>query len=66
MSTQVAEPVNLVSDSAWECLRGAYDLQVHVAPDVVTRRIDDIDLAHEFLGRGLSGFVLKFSLFSDG
>src|SRR5438034_10808918 len=47
------------SDQAWEAIAGAYDLQVHVAPDVIGRRIDDIDLAHEFLARGLRGFVLK-------
>jgi len=45
--------------AAWEALQGAYDLQVHVAPDVIERRIDDLDLAREFLGRGLRGFVLK-------
>ena len=38
-----------VSDSAWRCLQGAYDLQVHVAPDVIERRVDDLDLAKEFL-----------------
>jgi hypothetical protein len=34
-------------------------LQVHVAPDVIERRIDDLDLAKEFLAHGLRGFVLK-------
>ncbi len=48
-----------VTDSAWKALEGAHDLQVHVAPDVIERRIDDIDLAHEFLAHGLRGFVLK-------
>src|SRR5580700_10997392 len=48
-----------VSDAAWKAIEGGYDLQVHVAPDVIERRIDDIDLAHEFLKRGLKGFVLK-------
>jgi hypothetical protein len=48
-----------VSDAAWEALQGAYDLQVHVAPDVIERRIDDLDLAREFLAHGLRGFVLK-------
>ena len=48
-----------ISEQAWEALRGAYDLQVHVAPDVIGRRIDDLDLAKEFLSRGLRGFVLK-------
>jgi hypothetical protein len=48
-----------ISDDAWEAIRGAYDLQVHVAPDVIERRTDDIDLAKDFLARGLRGFILK-------
>src|SRR5262249_43296349 len=48
-----------VSDMAWDAIQGAYDLQVHVAPDVIERRTDDIDLANDFLARGLRGFVLK-------
>src|SRR5579871_4664697 len=48
-----------VSATAWEAIRGAYDLQVHVAPDIIARRIDDLGLAKEFLARGLKGFVLK-------
>jgi uncharacterized protein DUF6282 len=60
MSIQAgAEPGVKVTDQAWEALRGAYDLQVHVSPDVIGRRIDDLDLAREFLSRGLRGFVLK-------
>jgi len=52
-----------VSDAAWQALEGGYDLQVHVAPDVIERRIDDLDLAKEFLARGLRGFVLKSHYF---
>jgi hypothetical protein len=52
-----------VSDAAWQALEGGYDLQVHVAPDVIERRIDDLDLAKEFLDRGLRGFVLKSHYF---
>jgi Family of unknown function (DUF6282) len=48
-----------VTDQAWEAIQGAYDLQVHVAPDVISRRTDDVDLARDFLARGLRGFVLK-------
>jgi Family of unknown function (DUF6282) len=65
MSTQIAggmnEPESLAActDAAWETIEGAYDLQVHVAPDVIERRTDDIDLARDFLARGLRGFVLK-------
>ncbi len=51
------------SDQAWEALRDGYDLQVHVAPDVIARRIDDLDLAKEFLAHGLRGFVLKSHYF---
>jgi len=51
------------TDLAWEAIRGAYDLQVHVAPDVIERRIDDIGLAEEFLASGLKGFVLKSHYF---
>jgi hypothetical protein len=51
------------SGEAWEALQGAYDLQVHVAPDVIARRIDDLDLAKEFLAMGLRGFVLKSHYF---
>jgi hypothetical protein len=52
-----------VSDAAWEALKGAFDLQVHVAPDVIERRIDDLDLSKEFLAHGMRGFVLKSHYF---
>src|SRR5436189_41874 len=48
-----------ISDRAWKALEGAYDLQVHVGPDVIARRIDDIDCAKEFLAHRMKGFVLK-------
>src|SRR6516162_10568117 len=47
------------SPAAWRSIEGAYDLQVHVAPDITARRIDDLGLAKEFLAHGLKGFVLK-------
>ena len=55
----MSESQVVVTDQAWAALQGAYDLHVHVAPDIIERRIDDIDLAHEFLGHGLRGFILK-------
>jgi hypothetical protein len=55
-----------ISDQAWRALEGAYDLQVHVGPDVIARRIDDIDCAKEFLARGLKGFVLKSHYIQTG
>ena len=47
------------SDRARELVRGAFDMHVHVAPDVVARRIDDVALARRFEELGLAGFVLK-------
>jgi len=58
MSTTTDMTVS-ISDHAWEAVRGGYDLQVHVAPDVIERRTDDVDLARDFLAHGLRGFVLK-------
>jgi uncharacterized protein DUF6282 len=55
-----------VSDAAWKALEGAYDLQVHVGPDVIARRIDDIDCAREFVARGMRGFVLKSHYIQTG
>lgn len=51
--------VPMLSDAAWRAIRGGYDLHVHVAPDIITRRIDDVSLAETFLAHGLKGFVLK-------
>ncbi len=49
----------LPSDHARELVRSAYDLHVHIAPDVMERRVDDVTLAGRFLEVGLSGFGLK-------
>ena len=53
------EPVTEPSARARELVRGAYDLHVHVAPDLAPRRIDDLALARRFAELGLAGFVLK-------
>jgi hypothetical protein len=47
--------------SAWarRHVAGAYDLHVHVAPDVMQRRITDLELARACRDVGLAGFVLK-------
>jgi hypothetical protein len=52
-------PHNPPSQAARDLVRGAYDLHVHVAPDVMERRIDDLGLAVSFRDAGLAGFVLK-------
>jgi Family of unknown function (DUF6282) len=47
------------SERARVLVEGAYDLHVHVAPDVPRRRIDDRTLAQRFAELGLAGFALK-------
>jgi len=47
------------SQQARELVRGSYDLHVHVGPDVMRRRITDLELALRFERLGLAGFVLK-------
>ncbi|HEY7019276.1 MAG TPA: DUF6282 family protein [Gaiellaceae bacterium] len=57
-STEPASPHH-PSQRSRELVRSAYDLHVHVAPDVIERRIDDVDLATRFVEHGLAGFALK-------
>jgi Family of unknown function (DUF6282) len=47
------------SDRARALLNGAFDTHLHIDPDVVERKIDDISLAHRFEQLGMAGFVLK-------
>lgn len=47
------------SERARNLVAGAVDLHVHVAPDVMRRRVTDFDLAKRHRDEGLGGFVLK-------
>ena len=47
------------SAEARELVRGGFDPHVHISPDVVERRIDDLSLARRFGELGLRGYVLK-------
>lgn len=47
------------SQRSRELVRGAFDLHVHIDPDVVGRIVDDVTLAERFAERGLAGFALK-------
>jgi hypothetical protein len=58
MATRTEQEVR-PSERARLIVQGAYDLHVHVAPDVPKRRIDDVALAHRFAEVGLAGFGLK-------
>ena len=58
MTTQQAVATS-PTERARGLVRGAYDLHVHVDPDVPPRRIDDRSLAERFAELGLAGFALK-------
>ena len=47
------------SDRARALVVGAFDLHVHIEPDVPPRRIDDVSLARRCVEVGLAGFALK-------
>jgi hypothetical protein len=47
------------SDRGRRLVRGAFDLHIHVDPDVVGRSVDDVTLAEQYRERGLAGFGLK-------
>lgn len=47
------------SSRARELVRGGVDVHVHIAPDVVERRIDDVSLARRCEEVGLAGFIMK-------
>ena len=53
------DPVSGPTERARELVAGAYDAHVHVSPDVMERRIDDLSLARRFAAVGFGGFVLK-------
>jgi len=47
------------SERSRELVRGGYDPHIHISPDVVERRISDVQLGRRFLELGLAGFGLK-------
>ena len=47
------------SDRARALVVGAFDLHVHIDPDLPSRRIDDVTLARRSAELGLAGFALK-------
>ena len=61
MTTRLRQPAEPLapSEQARELVRGAFDVHVHIAPDVVERRVTDVELARRFGELGLAGFVLK-------
>lgn len=46
-----------------ELIQGAYDLHVHSAPDVMPRKMDDLEMAERILKSGMKGFAMKSHYF---
>lgn len=57
MSVTTTDPIP--TERARELVRGAFDTHIHVDPDLIARRVDDVTLAGTFAQRGLAGFLLK-------
>ena len=58
-SARPAATADTPSERARALVVGAFDLHVHIGPDVPPRRIDDVSLAHRCAELGLAGFALK-------
>jgi Family of unknown function (DUF6282) len=52
-----ADPIP--TERARELVRGGFDTHIHIDPDLIPRRVDDVTLAGIFAERGLAGFLLK-------
>ena len=44
---------------AAELLKGAYDLHIHSGPDVMDRKIDDLEMAERIQKCGMKGYAIK-------
>lgn len=50
-------------DDAKELIKGAYDLHVHSAPDVLPRKMTDLEMAQRIISAGMAGYVAKSHYF---
>lgn len=46
-----------------DLIKGAYDLHVHSAPDVLPRRMDDIEMAQRIIDCEMAGYTIKSHYF---
>ena len=44
-------------------LEGAYDLHIHSAPDVLPRKMDDLEMAERIIAAGMAGYAIKSHYF---
>ncbi len=45
-------------------IEGAYDLHVHSAPDVLPRKMDDLEMAQRIVKAGMKGYAIKSHYFA--
>ncbi|HYE11063.1 MAG TPA: DUF6282 family protein [Patescibacteria group bacterium] len=46
-----------------DLIRGAYDLHVHSAPDILPRKMDDLEMAQRIIDSGMAGYAIKSHYF---
>lgn len=46
-----------------ELIKGAYDLHVHSAPDILPRKMNDIEMAQRIIDSGMAGYAIKSHYF---
>lgn len=46
-----------------DLIKGAYDLHVHSAPDILPRKMDDIEMAQRIAASGMAGYAIKSHYF---
>jgi hypothetical protein len=46
-----------------ELIHGAYDLHIHSAPDVLPRKMDDLEMADRIVASGMAGYAIKSHYF---
>lgn len=46
-----------------DIIKGAYDMHVHSAPDVLPRKMDDVEMAQRIIDCGMAGYVIKSHYF---
>ncbi|MDF2591511.1 MAG: cytosolic protein [Clostridia bacterium] len=46
-----------------DLIRGAYDLHVHSAPDILPRKMDDLEMAQRIIDAGMAGYAIKSHYF---
>lgn len=44
-------------------INGAYDLHVHSAPDILPRKMDDLEMAERIVKSGMAGYAIKSHFF---